>query len=1414
MPAGGLENQVLKRAGKTAGLSWDDEQELKEAICDAVLERMRRVVTGVGPSGAVVFGQAPSRALTSGFLLPRLSDSGDDESSDISICLHGVDCRLNALTPGKLAIVPRFNLYVRVLPTPEDVFDPRLVLRPKAELNAAANGRKRDAITALTRSDDYKKKTATEKRLARKEALAKFLRDLGVTASEHQIREAEDAEGEEGSDDAPAALDVLDADVRIPDAHSIAQEIPKKYRRLEPDLPALNLELPWSEGAWKRTLEAYTRDLNGAIRKTYLDWLASPDGQMWAWRSVRAPGSSFWTRAHWEAFLTEVRKTSPDPDDLIPGMSITIIADVRPDPLALDTLTTRFAIENCMAGANEAEDGIFQVNLQLSLPSSALRQMPMERVRRSYHFAGFLLVPAIGVNGGVLHREEEGRSTLTTTWCPRFVLPRMRAVEIPKLPVSFEELRSPTFDVKELDRLPAAMEKWVTKIEKNSSLCEPGEEGSQEDEERQVRRFKDDIDAWRREASRMQHGVAVLARSQAAYRDDQLCLEAAPYRAWLLTNETFEKATGNPGWRLFQLGFILTHIPTLASRLSAFEADFDYGFDEGSASLLYMSTGGGKSEAFFGVLVFALFLDRLRGKRRGVTAMLHYPLRLLTLQQARRLMRLLASAEMLRHRRSLAGAPFELGFWVGSGNTPNSTASGENLLQEFRDIPKAADDPFLTKEAKYLEERASYVSKNESWNKIPECPFCGSLTGLRIYPLELNRLGIACSNKGCDWNRAHDTPSTRKALPFILVDTDIYRRAPSVLLGTVDKLALLGNHPSTINRIAGMFGLARFIAGGTDTGLLLTPNTSDQLDRAVSEGRPIAPAFSGGEEVFHDPLPSLIVQDEMHLLEESLGTFGGLFETTLFAWFKELARLLGSRASTVPGLSSSYRMPHVIGATATAADADRQMQHLYQRKAVQFPHPGPRLYGSFYTQLEEFDTDGAAAKARGGRTKAREQEALAPWARVYASLLTNGKSHTSATIEILSAYAVGITRWSRDLCASNPERRKRATEEIIDSLSEGPLRQRHEAVLRRAVQANLFKALASLVDLHRIMLTYVTNKKGGDQLMSALDREVAREHELLGDDYKIARFDIELISGGIDIRAIQDVIKKAEKVRDPEVNDVEESLRAIVATSAISHGVDVSSFNAMTFAGVPSDIAEYIQASSRVGRTHVGFSLLIPTPQNRRDRFIIDNHETFHRFLERMIAPPAIERWADKAIRRTLPSLVQTYFTGVHFQQAFCAASDAAKKGVPFPDQALVLRNLLSGPKAASTKKALLAFLEEALGLQADYAGAPTAEHYRNLLRQAIDDIAAELETGRHGGDLRAFWAWPEGPFRGFGPMSSLRDVDQGGTIRGDASRRTVTGRPIKPSATRDAMDFITKRLIAGRKSRTESSELAPEGGG
>ena len=128
--------------------------------------------------------------------------------------------------------------------------------------------------------------------------------------------------------------------------------------------------------------------------------------------------------------------------------------------------------------------------------------------------------------------------------------------------------------------------------------------------------------SYRREAARIALGIGLLEHSFAAFSKAPTSREAAPYKAWLLVNKTFAasgQSRGIEDWRLFQLAFVLAHIPTLASRMAEYNRSpwFDPAFDEETATLLYFPTGGGKSEAFFGLLVFNLFLDRLRGKNTG-----------------------------------------------------------------------------------------------------------------------------------------------------------------------------------------------------------------------------------------------------------------------------------------------------------------------------------------------------------------------------------------------------------------------------------------------------------------------------------------------------------------------------------------------------------------------------------------------------------------------------------------------------------------------------------------------------------------------------------------------------------------------------------------------------------------------------
>lgn len=562
--------------------------------------------------------------------------------------------------------------------------------------------------------------------------------------------------------------------------------------------------------------------------------------------------------------------------------------------------------------------------------------------------------------------------------------------------------------------------------------------------------------------------------------------------------------------------------------------------------------------------------------------------------------------------------------------------------------------------------------------------------------------------------------------------------------------------------------------------------------------QPVAPAFAEGTEVFFDPFPSLIVQDEMHLLEESLGTFGGIFETGLFAWLSRLSRLLGPRANRT---GSRLRLPHVIGATATAADAAKHTRALYQKRVVQFPHPGPSLHGGFYSRMASFTQDGEEEIARRSTSAGeRGRETGAPWGRLYASLMTNGRLHTVTTLSVLASHAATITRWQTDLSSPDLTRRARAAGEIEDNISEAAWSERRRAAVRRAAAADRHDRLAALVDLHRIELTYVTNKKGGDQILSALEGEVREAHAAMGPEYALSAYQMDLISGGVDIGGIQSVIRRAEMPFDPMSQDIGGTLRTIVATSAISHGVDVESFNAMAFAGMPSDIAEYIQASSRVGRAHVGFSLLIPTPQTRRDRFVVEVHESFHRLLERMISPPAVERWADRAIERTIPSLVQMWLAGIWHQERFVAAPAERKNQLVPPATVEQVDRIL---RNSASFDDCVAFAIEAIGVGAA-TGAPTnPAYYAGLVRTAVDRIRAQISSGQFVGSLRDFWS---NQLTGLQrPMLSLRDVDAAGHIL--ASNRTRRNVRLSRDEVGSAMLMIRNRGVSHNR-RSAGSEL------
>ena len=157
------------------------------------------------------------------------------------------------------------------------------------------------------------------------------------------------------------------------------------------------------------------------------------------------------------------------------------------------------------------------------------------------------------------------------------------------------------------------------------------------------------------------------------------------------------------------------------------------------------------------------------------------------------------------------------------------------------------------------------------------------------------------------------------------VDAQIYRYLPSFVISTVDKFARLPFEPYS----AALFGnvdsydscLGYFRAEiGPDSNM-------DGLGYRI-DTKPFLP-------------PSLIIQDELHLIEGPLGSMTGLYETAI----------------DILATTGDGKRPKYIASTATIKDAENQVKSLFDRKFALFPSPGITIDDSYFNSFKESTTD-------------------------------------------------------------------------------------------------------------------------------------------------------------------------------------------------------------------------------------------------------------------------------------------------------------------------------------------------------------------------------------------------------------------------------------------------------------------------
>lgn len=396
---------------------------------------------------------------------------------------------------------------------------------------------------------------------------------------------------------------------------------------------------------------------------------------------------------------------------------------------------------------------------------------------------------------------------------------------------------------------------------------------------------------------RISNGIKLLSENENAFRAFQLA-NTAIYLQMFQTAQHFN--TKKEGYEIWERNEVLQHnfqdyatIPfpknykgeiiepkwrpfQLAFILQCLASFVEENCNEKEiVDLLYFPTGGGKTEAYLAISAFLIFWRRINhpDSYDGVNIIIRYTLRLLSAQQFERASKMILACEFIRsNHKDLGDTKISIGFWVGAQTIPNSLKDAktklDNTLKKLNKGDNFVVNPFQLSNCQWC--NTKIISKIKQADTVYQIGHRIGKTNLQSH----------CLNEACHFSERNG------GLPIVLIDEDIYSNPPSVLFATVDKFAMLA--------------------------------WNGEAKRFFSNGK--------------NRKPELIIQDELHLLNGTLGSLVGLFENALLA-------LCGN--------------PKIIASTATVKNVDKQILGLYGREARIFPQYATNSDDTFFSKVIE-----------------------------------------------------------------------------------------------------------------------------------------------------------------------------------------------------------------------------------------------------------------------------------------------------------------------------------------------------------------------------------------------------------------------------------------------------------------------------
>lgn len=722
-------------------------------------------------------------------------------------------------------------------------------------------------------------------------------------------------------------------------------------------------------------------------------------------------------------------------------------------------------------------------------------------------------------------------------------------------------------------------------------------------------------------------------------------------------------------WRGFQLAFFLMTLESLVEKKSKYRDYLD---------LLWIATGGGKTEAYLAIMAFVISYRRLTNENYvGTSIFSRYTLRLLTVQQFARTSSLITAAEYLRVKKSngkigwrpkkcdmdkdwiFGSLRFSLGMWVGSAVTPNRLlykdeedkysaltmlkkpsfknsygnpaqvvkcpVCGNWLSVQETGIPegdslfivvntsesintfceKLKTKDFVEKVKHYNENhKGNYFTIELIFNRIVKAGDLDSLMELfdnvQLSSLSIYNPGyfgvnktkgttktyftdfeIFCTNPRCKlnnnvvWKEGHPLDgsekldnyyektfdeeifklpfkySSRIPIPVCTVDQQIYTQCPTVIIGTVDKIAriayegnvatLFGN-VSLYNRYYGYFKHENHIPSQ----YTLQSCRNNDLETSVNNFLP----------------PDLIIQDELHLIDGPLGSLFGVYEAILSSIIKE-----------------NGGNPKYIASSATIKNAETQSKLLFAKDLYQFPPYGLDVEDNFFVKerpfKEAWNEDNSGRIYMGIYSPGRGP--MTPQVRLWSNLLNTSLNHEDEKNIRYYWTIVGFYNAIRELGGGI-------------SLFREDISERLKHISGKILNLQNHIELSSRLDSTEVPLELNKIEADGD----------VNEHE------------------------------------HPELN-------AIFTTSMFGTGVDISHLSLMVLNGQPKTTSSYIQASGRIGRSHGGLVVDFLKAGRPRDLSHYEMFPAYHYRFQTSVEPVSVSPFSKGALDKCVGAVIVSF---------------------------------------------------------------------------------------------------------------------------------------------------------------------------